>query len=367
MRGVGLRVVLTSAYAWPEVRRGGERYLHQLASGLAAAGHDVRILAAAPSAGAGEVLGVPVRRLRRREVRRRRYGDLAGEVGFGVQSLVQLGVRRLDVWHAMTTADAAAAVAVGAVRPGVRTVFTDHGFPAAASRAKRADARLHGVVARRIDAYVCVSEAAGAFLRSDFGRDPTVVPPGVDVDAFRPADRRHPAPALLYSGSVDEPRKNVRLLLAAAGRLRADLPDLELWLLGPGDLEPLLAAEPAGAAAVTRTGSVGDATLADAYARAWVTVLPSQAESFGMTVIESFAAGTPAVVLAESGGPAEIVVAGTGVCCPTADAQALAASCREALDLARDPATRDLCRTRAEQFDWRRVVVPRLEAVYAGG
>jgi hypothetical protein len=45
---MSLRVVLTHVYAWPEVRRGGERYLHGLASALAWAGHAVDIVSTAP-------------------------------------------------------------------------------------------------------------------------------------------------------------------------------------------------------------------------------------------------------------------------------------------------------------------------------
>src|SRR3954471_12695337 len=44
----GLRVaVLTPSY-WPEVRRGGERVVHELVTGLAARGHRPRIITAHP-------------------------------------------------------------------------------------------------------------------------------------------------------------------------------------------------------------------------------------------------------------------------------------------------------------------------------
>jgi hypothetical protein len=60
-------------YAWPEVRRGGERYLHELASALADTGHRVRVLTTAPTAKRDEVLGVEISYFRRRHLGRRRF------------------------------------------------------------------------------------------------------------------------------------------------------------------------------------------------------------------------------------------------------------------------------------------------------
>lgn len=349
-----MRVLLTSVHSWPDVRRGGERYVHELSAALARAGHDVRVLSTGSTPGRSTELGVPVQRLPVRRLRR--FGGLDVEAAFGLQALGRLAPevlgRRVDVVHATSTGDAAAAALLGRLSP-VRTVFTDHGFPAAASRQARPDRRLHRYVVGHVDAYVCVSEAAGAFLRSDFGRDADVVPPGVRCDAHAPGPR-DPRPTLLYAGSLTESRKGVGLLLAAAAALRTRVPDLQVWLAGPGEVtvDPDL---------VTRCGLLDDAALREAYARAWVTVLPSRAESFGMTVVESMASGTPAVVLRDGGGPAEVVVPGTGV---LADADALADALEQALDLAQRPGTVGACVARARDFDWDTAVVPRLLELY---
>jgi glycosyltransferase involved in cell wall biosynthesis len=190
-----------------------------------------------------------------------------------------------------------------------------------------------------------------------------VVPPGVRLDAHAPA-RRDPRPTLLYAGALTEPRKGVPLLVEAAALLRADVPDLQVWLLGPGDASEVLAAAPAGL--VTRCELADDTTLREAYARAWVTVLPSTAESFGMTVVESLASGTPAVVRADGGGPAEIVTSAEVGRLAGPTAAELAEACGEALELAADPRTTELCRERARDFDWDAAVVPALAQVYAG-
>lgn len=351
-----MRIVLTSVHCWPDVRRGGERYLHELAGGLVRAGHHVQVLSTGQHPGSDVVLGAAVRRLPERRLGR--FGELEVQAAFGAQCLGRLAgpvlAGRWDVWHATSTADAAAAAVLGRTRR-VRTVFTDHGFPARPSRDSRSDRRLHRLVVKEIGAYVCVSDAAAQYLARDYGRTASVVPPGVVWGAHAPATR-DPRPTLLYSGSLTESRKGVSLLLAAARELRTQVPDLQVWLAGPGRLD-------VDSDLVTRCGLLDDASLRAAYARAWVTVLPSTAESFGMTVVESMASGTPAVVLKGGGGPAEIVTPDTGV---LADATQLVDGLADGLELSRRPTTVAACRDRARDFDWDAAVVPQLLALYAG-
>jgi glycosyltransferase involved in cell wall biosynthesis len=349
-----MRIVLSSPYCWPDVVRGGERYVHELGAALKRAGHDVLIVSAAEKASRDEVLGVPVVRLRRRRVKR--YRDLAEEVGFGASAVAAIGWRRYDVWHATGTADAAAAAALGRRKSG-RTVFTDHGFPAARSREARSDQRLFREVVRHIDEYVCVSAAAAHCLSRDFGRDPIVIPPGVELEAYAPGTR-NPKPTLLYAGSLRESRKGLLLLAETVRRLRLGMPELRFEVYGPGT-------PPASVIAVADVcRPATPAELAERYAQAWATVLPSTAESFGMVVTESLASGTPGVVLFGGGGPTEIVTPETGVIA-VGTPDRLADACLTAFEMAREPSTADACRSRAEDFDWRRAIVPQFEAIYA--
>src|ERR671919_48984 len=140
---MGLRIALTHVYSWPEVRRGGERYLHELASALTGAGHRVTILSTARTPGRARVLGVETRYVQRRErALARRFGELSAEVTFALQALARLATRSIDVWHALGTADAAAAAALGRVR-GVRSVYTDLGISERSWRQLRPDRRLY--------------------------------------------------------------------------------------------------------------------------------------------------------------------------------------------------------------------------------
>ncbi len=343
----GLRIALTSVHSWPDVRRGAERYVHELSSALRDAGHRVSVLATGRPA-RSEVLGVPVRRVRPRS------SGIRGESVFGAQTAVLQAFSRMDVWHATSTGDGVAAALAGRLRPGLRTVFTDHGFPLRRSREMRGDARLHRVVVRDVDHYVCVSHAAGAYLSSEFGRVADVVPPGVDTDRFRPGPGRAARPVVLYSGDQSESRKNVRTLVEAVGKMEG----VELWLVGPGQAD--LTGLPIDHVTVSRVADPEE--LPALYRAAWVTCLPSIAESFGMALTESLACGTPVVARADGGGPAEVVEPGTGLLCAEGSAP-LVEALAQALELT--PHAADACRARGEAFDWRRAVVPALERLYA--
>lgn len=355
-----LSVVLSHVTAWPEVTRGAERYVHELAAGLRARGHDVRILTTSEESRRDEVLGVPLRGFARGQLTGRMRAR--AQARFGAQCLADVLPKRVDVWHAGSLFDAAAASVAGRLRPGMRSVLTLHGpieQRVLGSRPHRAALALAG----RVDELVAVSEAAARQAHDAAGLATTVVPPGVDASAFTPGGNRSARPVLLYVGALTSPRKNVALLLEAAARI----PDLEVHLVGQGDASRWVEAAPeAVRGRVRRLGVLqGDALLA-AYRGAWATALVSEREVFGMTVVESLACGTPAVVLDDGWGPSGIVTAGTGTR-GAATADGVATAVLAALDLARDPGTVERCRAVGETYDWATAVVPRLEEVYGGG
>ena len=102
--------------------------------------------------------------------------------------------------------------------------------------------------------------------------------------------------------------------------------------------------------------------MIDLYGRAWVTVLPSEFEAFGLVFVESLACGTPIVGL-DRGGPAYIIRPGIGAAAqPTA--ASVAEACAVALDLAASPGIVADCRTAARDWDWKTAIVPRLLELY---
>jgi phosphatidyl-myo-inositol alpha-mannosyltransferase len=362
----GLRVLLTHVYGWPEVRRGAERYLHELAAALLRAGHRPHILVTAPTAARDTVLGVPVRRLKRRLGLSGHYGAYADQVAFAVQTLPFGLLGRHDVWHAMSSGDAAAAGLAGRLRPGLRTVVTEMGIPDRAYRQSRSDHRWFSAAVRHVDEFVCLSPPAARALEQGYGRSPRVIGAGVDLRVFRPEPARAQRPTLIFPGSLAEPRKNAVLFLEAVGMLRGRGHDVDVWLVGPGELPgPLSSLARTGLTAVSRHETVSTAELSQLYARAWATALPSESEVFGLVVLESLACGTPAVVLDDGLGPSLLVDDGCGRLAKP-DAGSLADALLSAIELAGGPETVERCRARAAAYDWDRVILPQLLEAYGG-
>src|SRR5207253_11303094 len=114
--------------------------------------------------------------------------------------------------------------------------------------------------------------------------------------------------------------------LASAFRAAAERhPELRLVVAAElGKLAPLLwhALESERAPRVVTTGYVDDATLAALYAGAEALLHPALLEGFGLTPLESMAAGTPVVAFDAPG--VDEVVGDTGVLVQSGDADALA-------------------------------------------
>jgi D-inositol-3-phosphate glycosyltransferase len=147
------------------------------------------------------------------------------------------------------------------------------------------------------------------------------VPPGVDLDLFRPGSARAarqrlglPADAavLLFVGRI-QPLKAPDVLLRAVARLLEARPELaeRLVVAVVGGLSGSGLAHPDSLTGLTSqlglsdlvrfTDPVPQPSLADWYRAADLTVVPSYSESFGLVAIESQACGTPVVATAVGG------------------------------------------------------------------
>jgi glycosyltransferase involved in cell wall biosynthesis len=361
-----VRIALTHAFCWPEVRRGAERFLAELGPALVRRGHEVTHFSSAHQPGATIERGVRTVRLPRRFEDQYRH-----EADFGRRLLPRLAGQPFDAVHSLGRHDALASIRAARLRgDGRRTVVTDLGLPDPVwwRQQGRRQARAAAKVVAAVDVYSAMSETAVDHLAANYGRrDGVVVPGGVDLASFAPAPAREPAPTILFSGAITEPRKGVATLLGALPLIAEAEPEVTLWLSGPGDPTPLLAAAPPAARSRTRALGVGEADRqAERYGRAWATCLPSTHDSFGMALLESLACGTPLVTTTHSA-PQELVAPGvTGELCAPEDPTGLAAACVRALALARDPATAGRCRRSAEPYDWDGGLAPLCEGLYRG-
>lgn len=149
------------------------------------------------------------------------------------------------------------------------------------------------------------------------GRDAIIryAPPGVDAVRFRPAVSRdlRPDPYILCVGRLDDPRKNIALLLEAYANLPVELKETARLVLagstGPG---------PVFWARVKKLGLTGRVAfvcspkteeLVRLYQAASVVALSSDEEGLGVVILEAMACGIP-VVSTRSGGPDGVIADG---------------------------------------------------------
>jgi glycosyltransferase involved in cell wall biosynthesis len=341
---------------WPEVRRGSERVIRELADGLVAGGHRPRLITSHASRPATTLEdGLIVQRVWRppveQRLRRRLYEEHLAHVPFTYAAL-RRGARP-DVVQACYATDAAAALRYKRAT-GVPVVFSYMGLPHRISLANRR-LRKELVVAacEQADAVVALSELAAEHFRTWLGVDPHVIAPPVDVTTFTPAadpaSARSAAPTILCAADHTQGRKRVALLVQALAIVRRTHPEARLLVTrvaGTGAAGP---APWSGADGVHELHLDDRADLVAANRAAWVHALPSVGEAFGLVLAEAQACGTPVV-----GGQAEVVGEddGTGVLFdPTEeDPAVLAQALLSAIALSQDPATAGACVARAQRF-----------------
>ncbi len=209
---------------------------------------------------------------------------------------------------------------------------------------ERAASLLAGEAAalRYASAIVVTSAATTRLLVADFGVDETritVAVPGVDA-APRAQGSGGGAVSLLAVGSL-VPRKGYDVLVSALEGL-ADR-DWRLTIIGADDRSPATAqalrlqiAEAGLNDRITLAGAVSDATLAEAYDRTDLFVMPSLFEGYGMVLTEALARGLP-ILCTTGGAAAETVPDGAAVKVPPGEADALAKALARLID---EPAMR---------------------------
>lgn len=362
-----LRIGLVHPFSWPEVRRGGERYLADLAWYLDGAGHHVEIYTGTDGAATRSIEGrTTVRKLRHlRSGTLGRRGYAQAET-FGIRAFPSLlRARRLDVVHAFTpTAALAARLA------GHRTLFTVLGHPSAELvRALPRESRLLGRAVRAATMVAALSDASARATERAWGKRTEVLPPGVIIDRF-PLDERPRTgpPRVLFPAFATNPEKGLGTLAEAFGTLLDAMPEARLVLAGPGDHAWAFdrlgtrADRVRAATDVPGVGAIED--LPARYASATVTALPSTNEAFGLILVESLACGTPVVGGAHGGMPEIVDRPAVGRTVPFGDAAALAGALEETIALAGAPLTPRRCREHARHWGWAERVGPLHEEMY---
>lgn len=154
----------------------------------------------------------------------------------------------------------------------------------------------------------------------------SVIPYGLDLEAFRPRDRRiareilgipHDMRVLLFvSQDISTPRKGFPILAKALEGMQSD--NIFLLSLGIGHSTEVQRFPHLHIPSVNHDG-----LLSLIYSAADVFVLPSLADNLPNTMLESMACGTPVVAFATGGIPEGVRPGVTGLLAKTGDAKEL--------------------------------------------
>jgi glycosyltransferase involved in cell wall biosynthesis len=131
--------------------------------------------------------------------------------------------------------------------------------------------------------YMTISEWNRERLR-EFGREVELIPPGIDLDTFRPLEGVERREDVLLALGRSNPLKNLPLTIEAWRRV---MPRPELWMFG---VEPEVAPE-----GVRYVVSPSDEEVNELLNQATVFVQTSTHEGFCLPPLEAMAAGAPVV------------------------------------------------------------------------
>ena len=143
-----------------------------------------------------------------------------------------------------------------------------------------------------------VSSAARDAMARYFTARWEIIPNGVDTNFFHPSVMRRngePHPHLLWLGRI-EPRNDLTTVLEAMPLIRAQYPAARLTIVGDGPWRSRMerAARHLGESVHFAGYANGDRPLY--YRAADVYLCPTQRASFGITLLEAMACGTPMIV-----------------------------------------------------------------------
>jgi glycosyltransferase involved in cell wall biosynthesis len=230
----------------------------------------------------------------------------------------ELGLEIFHAQHPFLLGPAARRLAAKAGRPIVFTYHTRyekyaHYVPLPERLVAALAVRLSCRFADATDLVVAPSASIGQVLVSRGVRAPVVVvPTGVDLDRFRPGERKAArrrlglppdAPICLYVGRLDR-EKSVERIIEAFGSIAEAVSGARLIVVGQGSHVGPLERRAAGSPAHARIhflGGVPREELPPYYQAADLFLFASETETQGLVLAEAHACGLPAVAVRASG------------------------------------------------------------------
>lgn len=276
---------------------GIETYTRYLAQGLSRAGHEVIVIdrsrRGVTCAGARVVRLVPRSRVAGR-VRKvigpfetlRVLGDL-----FSLAKSV--GASVVHCTYPEFAFRAEAPVVVTAFNPGTRVLARTRLARGHYERpwSEALFAASDRLAFKRATAVIAISRSVQQAVAGHGSRS-AWVPPFVSDEVIRPPRRRRSRECVMVAGFLDSRRKGLQLAIEAVRRVRSELPDTRLVLVGGWSSREAVDRLPDFCEVRGRMPPEG---VMETFSQAGCCLVPSAWEEFGYTGLEALAAGTPLV------------------------------------------------------------------------
>jgi glycosyltransferase involved in cell wall biosynthesis len=371
-----MRILVATDQWFPDYRGGSARIATATSERLAEAGHDVTVIA--PAFKGSPRIDTRGRRRLLRVIPRNAFPRTLLEAPGTWRAAHRLRGRfELVIGHHPSES-----AGLAAAFPATPLVHVFHASPSREARLSRLAARpvrriataplapilgaLERRAVRRADRIFVLSDYSASLVLHDHGRaaaDITrVLPGGIDVDVFQPADGPEAARTRLGLAHSAKIVVAVRRLDAGLGleQLFAAIELLDdrsvlLALIGQGPLEVQLRARAATLRdRVQFIGGAEDSKLAEWYRAANAFVLPpAPHEGFGLATAEALACGTPAAGSSMGATPELLRPLDERLVAASPDPAGLAQAIAAALELSTSPDFRKRCREYAlSRFSW---------------
>jgi len=300
-----LRIALVAEDYYPQLG-GVPEHVHHLARELDGLGHSTTIVTSKMKEGGEHTEHSDVRRIGTSLVIYANGGVARITVGWRLTARLEALFRqeRFDIVHVHGGLNPTLGIVAprAAWRVGVPVVATFHTwFPRSVGYRV-----LRGPLQRMLDrhaATIAVSSAARDAMARYFTAPWEIIPNGVDTTFFRPGLGRlsgrieQRGPRLLWLGRI-EPRNDLGTVLAAMPRILERHPAAHLTVVGDGPWRSRMerAARREGLGPRVHFAGYANGGRPGYYRGADVYLCPTRRASFGVTLLEAMACGTPLVV-----------------------------------------------------------------------
>jgi len=374
-----MKIAITHPATFSRIRRGTERFVHELAVYLARKGHEVRVIASKPGPRVAQLKNGYIEDCHRRlwHPSLARFGVIEAHA-FLLTTLRELIRNRYDIVQCCSFTDAFAA---GIAERYTHTpyVFLVNGLPPRIRYYR--SLTLHGAVFHQAIHWaaeiIAISDYVQQYLDKRFRRSGVRIPVPVNTDIFKLSKgSTKERPIILCAAALDDRRKGGRVLLRAFNQLKERRPDVVLQISSAipdsvrEQLLELVDVRWRHDVYFLGAGRVED--LPKLFGQASITVLPSVWEPFGMVILESMATGTPVVGTRDGAIPelinnervGRLFDPGPSAAVEPTNAEGLMHAMLQGLELSQKPETAVHCREHAEGFGWERIG-PRFEDIYS--